>query len=206
MFYPVRTPWLFKKIYSRCLWQMPATEDKVYLTFDDGPHEEVTPFVLDVLADRKALASFFLIGKNAEARPDLVRRIVEDGHALGSHTWNHLNGWKVPDQAYLDDVARAARIIPGNLFRPPYGRISQSQSRKLEKQLKLKVVMWTLLSGDFDTELSGERCLRQVLKDMRSGDIIVFHDSAKASAKLRFVLPRVMDEIEKRGWTCDKIT
>jgi peptidoglycan/xylan/chitin deacetylase (PgdA/CDA1 family) len=206
MFYPVRTPWLFKMVYPSCLWQMPAGKGSIYLTFDDGPHEEMTPFVLDELAKRDAKATFFAIGKNAEAHPDLVQRIQDEGHALGSHTWNHVNGWKIPDGAYVADVTRAAKFIPGNLFRPPYGRISQSQCRHLERNLGLRVVMWTLLSGDFDPELDPERCLRQVLDRMRPGDIVVFHDSAKASAKLRYVLPRVMDEIGKRGWSCEKIS
>jgi len=205
MLYPVRTPWLFKMAYPSCLWQMPGGKDKIYLTFDDGPHEEMTPFVLDELAKRGAKATFFAIGKNAETYPGLVERILREGHALGNHTWNHLNGWKVPDAIYIEDISRARTILKGELFRPPYGRISLSQCRKLEKALHMRVVMWTLLSGDFDPELEAEKCLQQVLDRMRAGDIVVFHDSAKASEKLRYVLPRVMDEIGKRGWKCEKI-
>jgi len=205
MMYPVRTPWLFKMVYPSCLWQMQGGKDKIYLTFDDGPHEKMTPFVLDELAKRGAKATFFAIGKNAEAHPELVRRIREEGHALGNHTWNHLNGWKVPDAMYIDDIARTASIVTGDLFRPPYGRISQSQCRKVERTLNMRVVMWTLLSGDFDPDLKEEKCLQQVLDCMKPGDIVVFHDSAKASDKLRYVLPRVMDEIGRRGWKCEKI-
>lgn len=206
MLYPVRTPWLFKMAYPSCLWQVPSVKDRVYLTFDDGPHDQMTPFVLDELAKREARATFFAIGKNAAAHPELLARILDEDHALGNHTMNHLNGWKSHDQAYVDDISKAARIIPSNLFRPPYGRISQSQCKRVERELHMRVVMWTLLSGDFDPELGEDKCLRQVLDKMKAGDIIVFHDSAKASAKLKYVLPRVMDEIGRRGWTCEKLT
>ena len=205
MLYPVRTPWLFKMVHPTCLWQMPAGKDKIFLTFDDGPHEEMTPFVLDELAKRDARGTFFVIGKNAAAHPALVARIKEEGHALGNHTWNHLNGWKTQDQTYLDDIMQTGQLVPGRLFRPPYGRISKSQCNRIEQELNMRVVMWSLLSGDFDPELEEDKCLRQVLDRMRPGDIIVFHDSAKASAKLRYVLPRVMDEIGKRGWRCEKL-
>ena len=206
MLYPVRTPWLFKKAYPSCLWQMPGGKDRIYLTFDDGPHPEMTPFVLDLLADRQATATFFTIGKNAEAHPELIRRIQEEGHALGNHTWDHLNGWKTADEDYIKDIERTRRIVPGDLFRPPYGRISMSQCRKVERALGMRVVMWTLLSGDFDNGLKEDKCLQQVLDRMRVGDIVVFHDSAKAAAKLRYVLPRVLDEIGRRNWTCAKLT
>jgi len=205
MFYPVRTPWLFKKVYPTCTWQMPAEGNRVYLSFDDGPHGDMTPFVLDELAKREARASFFAIGNNVERRPDLYRRIIDEGHAVGNHTFSHMNGWQVPDEAYLEDIRKASAWIDSPLFRPPYGRVSHSQTRKIELGLGMRIIMWTLLSGDFDPELDEERCLRNVIDRMRAGDIIVFHDSTKASKKLTYVLPRVMDEIGERGWRCEKI-
>ena len=205
MLYPVRTPWLFKKAYPTCTWEMPPDGNRLYLTFDDGPHEEMTAFVLEELARNKAKASFFSIGKNVERLPGLHQRILEEGHAIGNHTFSHMNGWRVPDEQYVEDIQKAEAWIRSSLFRPPYGRISKSQVRRVEKELGLRVIMWSLLSGDFDTELHEEKCLRQVIDRMRAGDIIVFHDSTKAAKKLQFVLPRVMDEIGKRGWKCEKL-
>jgi peptidoglycan/xylan/chitin deacetylase (PgdA/CDA1 family) len=205
MFYPVRTPWLIKKAYPTCTWDMPAEGNRLYLTFDDGPHEEVTAFVLEELARRKAKATFFTIGKNVERLPGLHQRILTEGHALGNHTYGHLNGWQVPDDVYMEDIRHASQWIHSSLFRPPYGRISRSQTRIVERQLGMRVIMWSLLSGDFDPELGSEKCLRTVIDRMRTGDIIVFHDSAKASKKLQYVLPRVMDEVGRRGWVCEKI-
>jgi hypothetical protein len=206
MIYPVRTPWLIKMAYQSCVWDMPSDEGRVYLTFDDGPHEQATPYVLDELGKRQAKATFFSIGNNVERLPSLHQRVLDEGHACGNHTWSHMNGWRVPDNAYLEDIQKATTCIKGNLFRPPYGRISTSQVRSIRRSLRMKVIMWSLLSGDFDIELNQEKCLRQVIDRMRLGDIIVFHDSSKAEKKLKYVLPRVLDEIGQRGWSCDKLT
>src|SRR6187402_2284495 len=135
MFYLVKTPWWLKKWYRGLVWDIPpaAGEKVLYLTFDDGPHPVATPFVLDVLRDHGARATFFCIGKNVQAYPQIYRRILEEGHRVGNHTQHHLNGWKTGDAAYLEDVAVAARYIDADLFRPPYGRISKFQASLLQR-------------------------------------------------------------------------
>ena len=131
MFYPVKTPFFIKKLYPRYTWTLPVTGKALFLTFDDGPHPLVTPFVLEELAKWKARATFFCIGKNVRAHFDTYRRLIEEGHRVGNHTFNHLDGWKTDDRTYLADVREAARIIDSTLFRPPYGRITRFQQRLL---------------------------------------------------------------------------
>ena len=207
MFYFVKTPWWLKKLYSDCIWEMPCMEKVIYLTFDDGPHPDATPFVLDVLQKYKAKATFFCIGKNVVDQPLLYKRIILEGHAVGNHTFNHLNGWKTPDDAYLKNIVAAKNYIDSGLFRPPYGRITKFQLKLLSTdRYKLKAIMWTVLSGDFDERLSKEKCLQNVLKQSDKGSIIVFHDSKKAYDKLVFTLPKVLEYFADRGYRFEKIT
>ncbi len=179
----------------------------MYLTFDDGPHEAATPFVLDVLKQHDAKGSFFCIGKNVVAHPELYRRIREEGHAVGNHTYNHLNGWKTENDAYLEDVAKAAAVIDSGLFRPPYGRISRYQARHLSQAMdrEAKLVMWSVLSGDFDPRISGEQCLRNVLRNVKPGSVVVFHDSAKAMPLLEYTLPRVCAFLVEKGYRLGRL-
>jgi peptidoglycan-N-acetylglucosamine deacetylase len=192
-------------IYPGCIWEMPAAGRKVYLSFDDGPHEHATAFVLDMLKKYNAKASFFCIGKNVAAHPAIYQRILEEGHAVGNHTYHHMNGWKVKNEEYYDDITKASELIDSNLFRPPYGRIRFSQVNHLKKNLQIKPVMWTLLSGDFDQSLSLAKCAQNVIRNMRPGSIIVFHDSAKAFDKIKYALPQVLEEIKLRGWVTEKL-
>jgi peptidoglycan/xylan/chitin deacetylase (PgdA/CDA1 family) len=205
MLYPVRTPWLFKMLYKGCLWEMPAEEKKVYLSFDDGPHPRATPFVLDVLKQYHAKGSFFCIGNNVKAHPELYQRIVNEGHSTGNHTQHHKNGWKTGNDEYLTDIREAQKHINSDLFRPPYGRIRLSQLSRINKELGLKPVMWSLLSGDFDPSLTGSQCAGNILKNIKPGDIIVFHDSEKAFERLRYALPLVLEQIRARGWVAEKL-
>lgn len=200
MWYPVRTPALFKWAYKRCLWQKAREEAVVYLTFDDGPHPEITAFVLDELKKWEAKASFFCIGENVDKYPDVFKRIQEEGHTIGNHTMHHLNGWKTKDEVYLDDIRKAADLIPSDLFRPPYGRIRFSQLHKLDKPMK--VVMWSLLSGDFDLTITPEKCTNNVISNIKNGDIVVFHDSTKAKKNLLYTLPLVLKFLSDNGYVC----
>lgn len=192
-------------LYARCLWEMPADGNKVYLSFDDGPHEQATVFVLDMLKKYDAKASFFCIGKNVAANPGIYARIVEEGHTVGNHTYQHMDGWKNPNGAYFQDIRKTAELVSSPYFRPPYGKIRWSQVKWLASEMKLRTVMWTILSGDFDSNISGDDCANNVTRNMRPGSIIVFHDSAKAFDKINYALPKVLEEIKRRGWVTEKL-
>jgi peptidoglycan/xylan/chitin deacetylase (PgdA/CDA1 family) len=196
--YLARTPALIKPLLKDFIWHMSRSGRAVYLTFDDGPVPEVTPWVLDTLAEYGARATFFCIGRNAQANPELLARIRRDGHSVGNHTHAHPNGWKTPTPAYFRDVLMCQSITGTKLFRPPYGRISREQSRALGKRFSL--IMWDVLSGDFDTTIDGAKCLRNVVDHCRAGSIIVLHDSLKAETRLRFALPRILEHLMNEGY------
>src|SRR6185503_16470533 len=204
MFYFVKTPRWIRKIYASYVWSMPAHDKTVYLTFDDGPHPRATPFVLKLLKQYNASATFFCIGKNVVGHPEIYTQIINEGHAVGNHTYNHLNGWKANNDAYLKDIALAAQHINSNLFRPPYGRITSFQAKNLKAVMKRnepKVIMWDVLSGDFDMDITNEQCLSNVILNAVPGSIIVFHDSQKAWLKLEYTLPRVLEYFSEKGYT-----
>lgn len=185
---------------------MPVKEKVLYLSFDDGPHPEITPFVLDELKRYNALATFFCIGKNVKAHPQIYRRVLLEGHRVGNHTQNHLNGWKVDDKKYLQDIQDAARLIDSGLFRPPYGRIGLFQSKLLRgAPLNYKIVMWEVLSGDFDRELNAKDCARNVIRHARPGSIVVFHDSEKAFHRMKEALPLVLEHFSGLGYRFEAI-
>ena len=196
--YPVRTPALLKPLMKDLIWAMPDDGRSVYLTFDDGPTPGVTDKVLDLLAAYQAKATFFCIGRNAEAHPDLLARIRREGHSIGDHTYDHLNGWNSSPFSYFRNVLLSRRITKGTLFRPPYGRITYQQAKGLGRRFDL--VMWDVLSGDFDTRIDGAQCARNVLRNWRPGSIIVFHDSLKAEARLMTALPRVLEQLAGKGF------
>ena len=201
--YLVKTPWWLKAFYASYVWDIQTDTKTIYLTFDDGPHETATPFVLDQLKQYNAKATFFCIGKNVIAHPNIYQRILTEGHAVGNHTQNHLNGWKTSNDVYLKDIAEAATVIDSKLFRPPYGRIRKPQARALISQIKnskFKVIMWDVLSGDFDTAISPDKCLNNVLQHTKAGSIIVFHDSTKAWDRMHFALPKVLEHFSKMGY------
>ncbi len=203
MNYFVKTPWWLKKLYPKRLWSIDTKEKIIYLTFDDGPHPIATTFVLDELKKYNAKASFFCIGKNVLEYPGIYKRILEEGHITGNHTHNHLNGWKTDNDDYFADIKTATNHISSNLFRPPYGRIRSSQARQLNDKLKnnySKIVMWDVLSGDFDEALSNDGCFKNVIRNTKQGSIIVFHDSEKAFSKLQFVLPQVLQHFTEKGF------
>jgi peptidoglycan/xylan/chitin deacetylase (PgdA/CDA1 family) len=203
MFYLIKTPWWLKKWYPGLIWNIPHSPDEkvLYLTFDDGPHAQATPFVLDTLRAFQARATFFCIGKNVQEHPEIYKRILVEGHRVGNHTQHHVNGWKTRDDKYLDDVRQAARYIDSNLFRPPYGRIGNLQASLLRKPpFSYKVIMWDVLSADFDRSLSPEKCSRNVIRNARPGSIVVFHDSEKAFPRLETALPVVLGYFQEKGY------
>ena len=203
MFYFVKTPGWLKKIYDSYIWSIPASDKILYLTFDDGPHPEATPFVLKELKKHNALATFFCIGKNIVAHPDIYKQIIQEGHSVGNHTYNHLNGWKTNNDDYLNDISLAANEIESYLFRPPYGRITSFQARNLKTVMKgkePKVIMWDVLSGDFDISCSPQQCLSNVLFASVPGSIIVFHDSEKAFPRLEYTLPKILHYFSEKGY------
>lgn len=195
---PVRPPALARLYWPGLLWRMPAGEKSLYLTFDDGPEPKVTPWVLDMLDDFGAKASFFLVGENAEQHPALVKRIRAAGHAIGNHTHRHLNGWRTGSTEYLADVDRAQDSIGTPLFRPPYGRLTRKQAAALRP--RFTVVMWDVLSKDYDARSTPAQCLGNVLGAARNGSIVVFHDSLKAEHSLRHALPAALREWRRMGY------
>jgi len=204
--YFIKMPWLVRKLYSDYLFQLPGEGGAVYLSFDDGPHPVITPWVLDLLKEYGAKASFFCIGKNVEQYPGTYARILDEGHAVGNHTHRHLRGWKTDDEAYVADAKEAASLIRSQLFRPPYGRIRSSQARRLMNgEGGYRVIMWDVLSGDFDKNFSGEQCFQNVAKHVREGSIIVFHDSEKAFPNLKIALPKTLEFLKNEGYLMKKI-
>ena len=173
----------------------------MYLTFDDGPHPFATPFVLEQLRKYGAKASFFCVGNNVQLYPELIKQIKEEDHCLGNHTMHHMNGWKTEDEAYLKDVEAAAELIPTGWFRPPYGRIKLRQFRQLKLALPaLKVMMWDVLSADFDQNLKGEFCAQHVIRHAGPGSVVVFHDSTRAWERLEIALPKVLEHFSLQGF------
>jgi peptidoglycan/xylan/chitin deacetylase (PgdA/CDA1 family) len=205
MFYLVKTPAWLRAFGKGRTWKMDTTEKILYLTFDDGPHPAATPFVLDQLKLFNAKASFFCLGKNVKQYPEIYTRILDEGHQVGNHTHDHLNGWKTDDKIYLENIRLAQQYIDSHLFRPPYGRITRFQSKVVREQLKMQVIMWNVLSGDFDVALTPQRCLDHVTLNAREGSIIVFHDSEKAWPRLEFALPKVLEHFTKEGYRFDSL-
>lgn len=204
--YLLRIPELIRKLLPDSLWEMPNDEQnpKIFLTFDDGPHPEATPFVLENLKQYNAKATFFCIGKNVIEYPALFEQILENGHSVGNHTHTHLKGSSTKVKEYVEDVQKAASFISSPLFRPPYGRIKSMQAKALKK-LNYKIVMWSLLSGDFDQSITPQRCLENVVLHLKPGDIVVFHDSQKAWQNLNYTLPKVLEHCKRNKWTMESL-
>jgi len=202
--YAVKTPQIIQRLFPNLLWRFPSKEKVLYLTFDDGPIPEVTPWVLDTLQQFDAKATFFCVGDNVQKHPKIFERLLSEKHSVGNHTFHHLDGWKNKKDVYLSDIKKCAKSLNSNLFRPPYGRLKPQQASVIQKDYK--IVLWDVLSGDFDPKLSKEKCLENVLTYAKEGSIIVFHDSLKAEEKLRYVLPRVLKHYQKLEFQFKKIT
>ena len=205
MFYWVKTHWIIKKIFSNYMWSKKQKDKVVYLTFDDGPTLLITDWVLQQLQQYNAKATFFCIGKNIEEQPEIFKRLLESGNAIGNHTQNHINGWSCSTTAYLNNIIECEDSI-GNLgnqvqkyFRPPYGKITPSQATAV-LQKDFKIVMWDVLSADFDQTITPEKCLNNVLKHVKPGSIIIFHDSEKAWQNLQYTLPKVLQYLKENNF------
>lgn len=207
--YWIKTSKFIKKIFPNYIWDIPNKENKIYLTFDDGPTPEITEWVLTQLKNHQVKATFFCIGKNIDKHPSLFSRIINDGHFIGNHTFDHLNGWKTSTKEYLVNTVKCKNSIlnlstNSKLFRPPYGKIKTAQSKKLRK-LGFKIIMWDVLTADFDQSITPEKCLENLLLNVKSGSIVVFHDSVKAFRNLEYTLPKSLEILKQRGFIFDVI-
>ena len=204
----IKTPWIVKKIFSSYVWNMPADERSIYLSFDDGPHPEITPFVLEELKKYNAQASFFCIGNNVVLYPEIYKQVLNEGHVVGNHTYSHPNGWETALEEYMKDIAAASKYIDSNLFRPPYGRIKRQQANGLTKAMNkndARIIMWDVLSADFDTSFSPRQCLNNVVSNCTNGSIVVFHDSEKAFPNLEYSLPLALKRLSEEGYAFKRI-
>jgi peptidoglycan/xylan/chitin deacetylase (PgdA/CDA1 family) len=204
----IKTHWIIKKLFSNYIWDIPNNENKIYLTFDDGPTPEITNWTLNQLEQYQARATFFCIGDNLRKYPEIYQEIIKKGHVVGNHTFNHLNGLKTKTADYVDNAKlfecelnkmSTRKCI---LFRPPYGKIKPSQSKILRNE-GYKIIMWDVLSADYDQSISPEECLENVIQNCKSGSIIVFHDSIKGFKNLEYVLPRTLEFIKEKGFVCE---
>lgn len=209
----VKTNAFVKWLFPKYVWDIPNMENKIYLTFDDGPIPEVTEWVLELLKKEEIKATFFCIGDNIKKNPDVFRKVISDGHSIGNHTFNHLKGWNSSTEDYLKNTILCEEAIHLNsevkdqkskIFRPPYGKIKPSQSRKLRK-LGYKIIMWDVLSVDYDKEISPEQCFENIIKNTVSGSIIASHDSIKAFKNLEYALPKAIKYLKNKGFVFEKI-
>ncbi len=197
--YISKTPTIIKKLPIRDLiWQIPEKQNRIYLTFDDGPHPDISRAVIEILEKHNAKATFFCVGENVEKHSETFNEITRSGHSVGNHTFNHLNGWKTSKNDYLENIRKCDKFFHSPLFRPPYGKIRYSQISEIRKDYK--IILWSVLSGDFDPKLSKEKCLTNLMKHSTKGSIIVFHDSVKAEKILLYTLPRFLEYFSEKGY------
>lgn len=199
--YTIQPPYLIKKVYPSLIWRKNKTKKNIYLTFDDGPVSIITPWVLDVLKEEQVRATFFCVGKNVVLHPEIYTRILNENHRIGNHTYTHLNGWDSQTSNYIDDIKKCAIYVSTNLFRPPYGRIKKSQINQLKSNYS--IIMWDVLTGDYDKKTTPEKCLYNATSKIRNGSIVVFHDSVKAKTNMQFALPRFIKYAKEQGFEFD---
>lgn len=197
------TPRFVMKFFKNFTWHGNRSEKIIHLTFDDGPTPEITEKVLDILDTFNAKATFFCLGRNVDRHPELYELILQRGHSVGNHTYSHLKGWKTSLKTYIQDAHLARQFIDSNIFRPPYGRIKSSQARYLGKEFKM--IMWDVLTHDYNQRLPRKMCLRNAIRNTRNGSIVVFHDSVKASENLFYVLPLFLKHFTAEGFKFEKI-
>lgn len=196
-------PRFFQRFFKRIIWNFPDETNGVYLTFDDGPTPGVTPWVLELLRKYNAKATFFCLAKNVEMHPKLFEAIVNDGHAIGNHSYSHIRGWGTDTTQYVMDIIYANSFLHSNLYRPPYGRITPKQFKVIRSQYR--IILWDVLSMDYSRRVSPRKVLRYVLDNVKPGSIVVFHDSRKAERNLRYALPRILEELSKQNLVCKPI-
>ncbi len=202
--YLVKTPTYLQQAFPQLEWNYKTEDKRLFLTFDDGPNPETTPIILDILQRYSAKATFFCVGDNIRKHPKEFKSILDKGHQVGSHTFNHLSGWTTSNTEYYRNVRKAAAMVKTPFFRPPYGRITPNQSKFLSKYYR--IVMWDVLSGDFDSTVSAEHCYHNVVKNTRNGSVVVFHDSLKSIQVLKEALPNVLDHFAGAGYIFDAIS
>ncbi|MFY0645151.1 MAG: polysaccharide deacetylase family protein [Bacteroidia bacterium] len=192
-----------KRVYPSLTWRIPTEESKVYITFDDGPEENITPWVLDELAKHNAKATFFMVGENAKSNPELVNRIVDEGHGIGNHTYHHIKGWGADTVEYIEDIAKCKEVIPPTkLFRPPYGRIT---SKSIDLLKDYHIIMWDVLSRDYKPNLNRDKAIEKIVEQTSPGSIVVFHDSKKAAENLKYMLPKFLDYLSKNNYKMEAL-
>ncbi len=201
--YLTKTPKVIQNMFPGFTWKVNVDEPVMYLTFDDGPVPEITDWVLDELAKHDAKASFFCVGLNVKKHPALFERIKAEGHAIGNHTYQHLNGWDSENIPYFHDVRHCANLVKSELFRPPYGKLKPKQVQFLQRHYQ--IIMWDVLSGDFDQTLDKEKCFMNVVNNATQGSIIVFHDSYKAEQNLKYTLPKVLKYFSNLGYRFENL-
>ncbi len=194
----LKSPAILKKIFPNLIWEISTKEKEIYLTFDDGPHPEITPLVLKALDEYDAKATFFCVGDNAMKYPETFKLILSKGHTVGNHSYDHLNGWKVSNNDYFVNIEKANKFIESNLFRPPNGRIVPSQIKILKE--KYSIIMWSVLTCDFDKKVSKKQCLKNSISGTKSGSIVVFHDSLKSANNLFYALPLFLKHFNEQGF------
>ena len=198
MMYLAKTPEIVKPLGKNLVWNISTEEKVIFLTFDDGPIPEITPWVLETLKKYDAKGTFFCVGDNVRKHPEVFKQVIEEGHLVGNHTFNHMNGWKTNNFTYFKNALQCDTYTKTRLFRPPYGKITRQQSIALRN--RFDIIMWDVLSGDFDQKITPEKCLLNVIHNTESGSIIVFHDSKKAFQNLSYTLPKVLEYYKEKGF------
>jgi peptidoglycan-N-acetylglucosamine deacetylase len=193
-------PFFIRLIAPMLVWKVKTKEKAVFLTFDDGPHPQITPWVLQQLEKYQAKGTFFCVGENAEKYPETVKMMREQQHQIGNHTHTHISGWNSSKETYLENIEHCNQLTKSRLFRPPYGRINPWHIAAVKKK-GYQIVMWTILTRDYEDALPIKKALRAILKNTKSGSILVFHDSEKAEAQLKQLLPEVLEELGKQGYS-----
>ena len=194
----IKSPSILKKLFPNLIWDIETNEKEIYLTFDDGPHPEITPQVLDILDKYNAKATFFCVGDNVRKHPDTYELILKKGHKTGNHSYSHSNGWKVSNVDYFDDIKKASKLVKSDLFRPPYGRITPSQIKFLKT--KYRIIMWSVLTYDYSKKVNKEQCLKNSIIKTKPGSIIVFHDSLKSADNMLYALPLFLKHFTDKGF------
>lgn len=197
-------PWILRILApSALVWRLPDSAKTTYITFDDGPIPEVTPQVLEILRKYNAKATFFCVGDNVRKYSEVYAQLLKEGHAIGNHTYSHLKGNKTDDEDYFSDITKCDELVKSSLFRPPHGRIKLSQIKHLKS--KYKLIMWSVLTGDYNHKLTNEQVLNNAIIYTKDGSIIVFHDSLKASDRMLYALPRMLEHFSAKGYRFEKI-
>ncbi len=201
----VNSPYIIKKLYKQNLiWEIHSKEKNIYLTFDDGPNHETSIWILKTLDNFDAKASFFCVGNNIKKNPDILKKILAAKHTIGNHTFNHINGWKTKTDDYIKNVLKCNKYIETSLFRPPYGKIRPLQIHRLKE--KYNIILWSVLSYDFDKNVTKQECLKNVIANTKKGSIVVFHDNTKAKDNLFYALPRFLEYFTKKGYKFKALT